>query len=82
MGSKLVYSTNPKVHNILCELGDRKNTLSSPIYSGTRVGYSRSAMIVCEKINQAAKESIVQGQYYACTNRKYRSRRRRVWPKG
>lgn len=62
----LVYSTNPRVHAKMCELQGRRNRLHTPIVSGTKVGKSYEAMIVCEKVNQASKTALFEGQYKGC----------------
>ena len=61
--TELVYSTRPSVHNKLCELNGRRNTLHKPIVTSTTVGKSFEAMLVCERTNQAARTNTFIGQF-------------------
>ena len=62
----LVYSTDPVKHSKLCEITGRRNRLHTPITSSTTVGKSYEAMIVTERVNQAAKTSLFTGQFKGC----------------
>jgi len=70
----LVYSTRPHIHDKMCKISGRRNRLNTTIVSSARVGRSPEAMIVCERINQAAKTSLFIGQFKAATHRNRRKK--------
>jgi len=61
--TKLVFSTRPKVSNILSKIQGRTDNLHKPIIVGSTIGKSYEAVMLCEKVVMATKSSELIGAF-------------------
>lgn len=65
---KIVYSTNPKIHDTLCQLQDKRNQLNKPVLVSNNIGKSYEQVIVCRTVIKAERTIITTGRFLGTRN--------------